>query len=136
MTSARKKLRRLAIILLAGVIAAAVLLGRPILHLVSTAIRDHNDLETLPPGFSDDASRLNRTAVAEVVPVEKDPAAAEVQLAGLLERARNEGLHATREQFRRAYPQAAQFFALKRRYDPDELFQNQFYLKYNDAAEP
>ena len=39
-------------------------------------------------------------------------------------------LHATREQFRRAYPQADAFFALKRKYDPHELFQNQFYLKY------
>lgn len=39
-------------------------------------------------------------------------------------------LHATMAQFRRAYPQADEFFALKRRYDPQELFQNQFYLKY------
>ncbi|HCL97360.1 MAG TPA: FAD-binding oxidoreductase, partial [Verrucomicrobiales bacterium] len=50
---------------------------------------------------------------------------------------RNEGryylpyrLHATREQFYRAYPQAAEFFALKRKYDPEELFQNQFYTRY------
>jgi FAD/FMN-containing dehydrogenase len=39
-------------------------------------------------------------------------------------------LHATREQFARAYPQGADFFDAKRRYDPDELFQNEFYLKY------
>jgi FAD/FMN-containing dehydrogenase len=39
-------------------------------------------------------------------------------------------LHATREQFLRAYPQADEFFALKRKYDPHELFQNQFYLTY------
>jgi hypothetical protein len=39
-------------------------------------------------------------------------------------------LHATPEQFARAYPQGADFFAAKRRYDPDELFQNEFYLKY------
>jgi FAD/FMN-containing dehydrogenase len=39
-------------------------------------------------------------------------------------------LHATPEQFAAAYPQAKQFFALKRQYDPDELFQNEFYLKY------
>lgn len=39
-------------------------------------------------------------------------------------------LHATPEQFAKAYPQAKQFFALKRKYDPDELFQNEFYLKY------
>jgi FAD/FMN-containing dehydrogenase len=39
-------------------------------------------------------------------------------------------LHATPEQFNEAYPQADKFFELKRRYDPDELFQNEFYLKY------
>lgn len=39
-------------------------------------------------------------------------------------------LHATPEQFSRAYPQERAFFALKRRYDPEQLFQNQFYLKY------
>lgn len=31
-------------------------------------------------------------------------------------------LHATPEQFHRAYPQAAEFFARKRQYDPDEIF--------------
>jgi FAD/FMN-containing dehydrogenase len=39
-------------------------------------------------------------------------------------------LHATPEQFAEAYPQAKEFFALKRKYDPEELFQNEFYLKY------
>ena len=44
-------------------------------------------------------------------------------------------LHATLEQFRRAYPQAREFFELKRKYDPDELFQNEFYLKYGTKSE-
>jgi FAD/FMN-containing dehydrogenase len=39
-------------------------------------------------------------------------------------------LQATLEQFNEAYPQAKKFFELKRKYDPDELFQNEFYLKY------
>ena len=39
-------------------------------------------------------------------------------------------LHATKEQFEKAYPQARAFFAAKRRYDPDEIFQNEFYRKY------
>jgi FAD/FMN-containing dehydrogenase len=39
-------------------------------------------------------------------------------------------LHATREQFTRAYPQAGAFFERKRHYDPDEILQNQFYIKY------
>lgn len=38
--------------------------------------------------------------------------------------------HATRAQFARAYPMAAEFFALKRRHDPAEIFQNEFYRNY------
>ncbi|MDP9381033.1 MAG: FAD-binding oxidoreductase [Chloroflexota bacterium] len=39
-------------------------------------------------------------------------------------------LHATPEQFARAYPQGQKFFERKRAYDPDELFQNEFYRMY------
>jgi FAD/FMN-containing dehydrogenase len=39
-------------------------------------------------------------------------------------------LHATTKQFNEAYPQAEKLFELKRKYDPEELFQNEFYLKY------
>lgn len=39
-------------------------------------------------------------------------------------------LHATREQMYRAYPQAQAFFSLKRKYDPSEVFRNQFYETY------
>jgi FAD/FMN-containing dehydrogenase len=39
-------------------------------------------------------------------------------------------LHATPEQFHRAYPMGRAFFEKKRQYDPDELYQNQFYVKY------
>ena len=39
-------------------------------------------------------------------------------------------LHATVDQLYRAYPQARAFFDLKRQYDPREVFQNQFYVKY------
>jgi hypothetical protein len=39
-------------------------------------------------------------------------------------------LHPTAAQFRRAYPQADEFFNLKRNYDRQELFQNEFYRKY------
>ena len=35
-----------------------------------------------------------------------------------------------RSQFRAAYPQADRFFALKREYDPGELFQSRFYKRY------
>jgi FAD/FMN-containing dehydrogenase len=40
-------------------------------------------------------------------------------------------LHATIEQFYHAYPQVKQFFQLKHVYDPDQLFQNEFYQKYS-----
>ena len=39
-------------------------------------------------------------------------------------------LHATKEQMRVAYPAADSFFLLKKKYDPEELFQNQFYKVY------
>jgi FAD/FMN-containing dehydrogenase len=39
-------------------------------------------------------------------------------------------LHASRDEFRAAYPQADDFFRLKRKYDPDGLFENEFYLRY------
>ena len=45
-------------------------------------------------------------------------------------------LHATREQFRRAYPRSDRFFELKALYDPGELFQNQFYRRYGPVADP
>jgi FAD/FMN-containing dehydrogenase len=43
-------------------------------------------------------------------------------------------LHPTSAQFRRAYPQADEFFKSKRRYDPQQLFQNEFYRKYGEEA--
>jgi FAD/FMN-containing dehydrogenase len=42
-------------------------------------------------------------------------------------------LHATPEQFHKAYPNARTFFELKRKYDPDELFQNNFYAQYGKS---
>lgn len=38
--------------------------------------------------------------------------------------------HASVEQFEKCYPQARQFFALKRRYDPYGVFSNSFFQKY------
>lgn len=39
-------------------------------------------------------------------------------------------LHASDQEFRAAYPQAEDLFRLKRKYDPDNLFENELYLKY------
>jgi FAD/FMN-containing dehydrogenase len=41
-------------------------------------------------------------------------------------------LHATGEQFRRAYPRAGEFLALKQRLDPRNKFRNQLVDKYFD----
>jgi FAD/FMN-containing dehydrogenase len=38
--------------------------------------------------------------------------------------------HPTREQFLAAYPQAPRFAALKKKYDPQGVFQNEFYANY------
>lgn len=43
-------------------------------------------------------------------------------------------LHATVGQLQQAYPQAREFFELKRQYDPHEIFQNQFYVKYGSPT--
>lgn len=39
-------------------------------------------------------------------------------------------LHATREQMHRTYPQAKEFFSLKKQFDPQEIFRNKFYETY------
>jgi FAD/FMN-containing dehydrogenase len=39
-------------------------------------------------------------------------------------------LHATKEQFLRAYPRAPEFFELKRRFDPTNKFRNELWDKY------
>lgn len=41
--------------------------------------------------------------------------------------------HPLPAQLRAGYPQAEEFFAKKRQYDPEELFQNEFYLNYGRA---
>lgn len=45
-------------------------------------------------------------------------------------------LHATPAQLRRAYPHFDDFLRLKRHYDPQNVFQNQFYRHYRPAAGP
>jgi len=39
-------------------------------------------------------------------------------------------LHATKQQMHLAYPKANAFFALKKKYDPNEIFKNKFYEAY------
>lgn len=89
---ARKKRRRLfwiVAILLAVLLAFSI---RPVWHVIATATNDKDELEPLPAGYVDDASRMNETLVAEIFEIPTDPAAAEAQLAALLKRANAEGL--------------------------------------------
>lgn len=74
------------------VLPGMVFLGRPFLHLAGTAWNDTEERQPLPAGYVDDASRMNLTQVLELWPVPAERAAAEDQLAGLLARARADGL--------------------------------------------
>ena len=67
-------------------------LGRPVLHLAVTALRDRNDRASSPPGTIDDASALAETPVKEVWDVPSDQDAAVEQLVALVRRAGKEGL--------------------------------------------
>jgi len=60
--------------LASGLFAFSVVSLRPVAHVVSTAWNDQNAVEPVPPGFADDVSRINLTQVAEVIPVEEEPA--------------------------------------------------------------
>ena len=73
-----------------GLVVLAGVLARPVIHLLSTASRDAQDIEDVPPGFVDDASRLNKTDVAEVWQVPVDGDDPEGQIAQLLARAKAE----------------------------------------------
>jgi len=91
--SGKAKRRRRAVIVVVGSFAlVCVLFARPLMHVISTAWRDVNQIEPVPAGFADDVSRLNRTPVTQVVQVETEADAAERQLAALIERAHREGL--------------------------------------------
>ena len=58
--------RRVRLLIVIGLLVLAVLVARPVFHLIYTGSTDTNELVDLPPGFVDDASRLNQTKVAEV----------------------------------------------------------------------
>ena len=87
---ARRQRWRRGAAIVAGVLV--LLLARPAWHVLSTAWHDRNDLEAVPPGEVNDASRLNQTAVADIVDVPVDLDRAEVQLGELLKQARRDAL--------------------------------------------
>ena len=92
MGGSRKRRRWIWLVLCTGLLIAAFVLGRPATHLLRTWWTDPNELQELPAGIIDDASRMNATRVAEIWNVPPDTQAAEQQLAQLLRRARANGL--------------------------------------------
>jgi FAD/FMN-containing dehydrogenase len=91
----RKKQRRGRVLITAILLATALLLGPPLLHLGRAAWQDQHTLPTTAAGFADDVSGLNRTAVRVTVALAATPDAAERQLADLLAHARAERLPVT-----------------------------------------
>lgn len=89
----RSKSRRWAGSMFLVLAASGAFFGcRPTYLWVKAWLGDKPTSETLPPGYVDDASRMNRTRVAEVWSIPADPAAAEDQLRELLHRARSQRL--------------------------------------------
>lgn len=92
MGGSRKRRRWIWLAAGAGLVIAALVLGRPTAHLLVTWWTDANELQVLPAGMVDDASRMNATRVAEIWNVPPEMEAAEQQLAQLLRRARTDGV--------------------------------------------
>jgi FAD/FMN-containing dehydrogenase len=82
--------RRAALALGIGVPAA--LSARPALHLGISFARDGDGLPAVPDGHADDASRMNQTAIAEVVTPEGDAPAVLAALRSVLAKARRDRL--------------------------------------------
>lgn len=85
-----KKRRRWGRLLALLLLVAAGCLGQPLALLFTAHWNDRPSKYAYPPGKVDDASRLNQTAVAEVVPIATEPHEAESQLRDLLKRAARE----------------------------------------------
>lgn len=88
-----KKRRWLWISLAAGFVLLALVLGRPMIHLLRVMREEDADRpEKLPPGYVDDVSGMNKTQVSEVWKIPTDSQAAEQQLKELLRKAQAAGL--------------------------------------------
>src|SRR5262249_43490013 len=87
----RSRRRRVLGFCLLAFLTPALFLARPSWHLWRTAHNDIGYLEPAAAGFTNDASRMNLTAVREVRAVPADPAEAEHTLAALLAEANDRG---------------------------------------------
>src|SRR5687768_7225104 len=75
---------RRAWLIVGGVALLVLLLARPVYHITRSAVVHRAREVRIDSGYADDASRLNRSRVRQVLPVAAHPAAAESQLRGLL----------------------------------------------------
>lgn len=87
----RKLVRRIAIPSLLALGFLLLFFGKPIGLWVTAWYRDRPAIEEIPEGFTDDASRMNLTRVAEVWHVPTDLATAEKKLRELVHRAKRDG---------------------------------------------
>jgi FAD/FMN-containing dehydrogenase len=91
--SPKRKRRRLFLALAGLALVPVALVGLPSYYWSRAWLKDRPVSEPLPAGYVDDASRLNRTHVAETWSIPADPAAAEAELRELIRRAREHRLH-------------------------------------------
>ena len=92
MSRSRRRRRWVRNTLIAGTLAAVLILCRPAVHLIRTVWRDSDQREQLPPGYADDVSRMNRTRVSDVWPIPSVSQTPEKELRGLLKNAGEKGL--------------------------------------------
>src|SRR5262245_39415699 len=88
----RKRFSWLIGLALVFAIAMTVLFAKPLYFFIRSWWRDQPGAKGLPPGYVDDASRMNRTHVAEVWQIPANPDAAESQLRDLIKLARSKRL--------------------------------------------
>ena len=88
----RKKKYRWVLAALAITGVVTILVGRPVYLWSRAWLRDRPVVDEIRSDEVDDASRMNRTPVAEVWSIPAEPTIAEEQLRELLARARRDGL--------------------------------------------
>lgn len=70
--------------------AILIFIAVPAIHLTRTHWQETGTQETLPPGFTDDASHLNRTRIDTLISLSPDTVSAHISLRNALELARKE----------------------------------------------
>ncbi len=84
--------RRLGLAATAVVVVTTIVVACPLSIWIRAWVRDRPVVEFLPTGYVDDASRLDRTHVAQVWSIPSDQQEAEAQLRELIRRARDKRL--------------------------------------------